>query len=235
MDSRNMQHGKEYGFEKKGLLNEKGEDKKAPQQSMTMIETDKAPEIFFSYSWDKEGETESREQIVRELYRSLKEDDFNVILDKQDLAYRESISEFMKRIGRGKIIVVAISDAYLKSIYCMNEFYEIYKNALHDRTLMRERIFPIRVEAIALSKPSVLGAYIDYWENLEKEWEDLITKRGTRIGESQQKKYKQVKAIASELGDFLDFLSDMNSKSKEILSQENFAEIKRAIIKRTED
>ncbi|MFN3851055.1 MAG: COR domain-containing protein [Spirosomataceae bacterium] len=188
-----------------------------------------SPEIFFSYAWDKAEDSKSGEKIVKELYESLKVDGKRVIIDRQDLGYKSSISDFMLRIGKGDFIVVAISDAYLKSINCMYEFYEIYKNSKLNKEVMLQRIYPIRVESISLNKPTVLEFYIDYWERLEKEWEGLILKKATRIGASQQQKFKKIQAIASELGDFLDFLNDINSKTKEDLSRNNFEEIKRAI------
>jgi hypothetical protein len=69
----------------------------------------------------------------------------------------------------------------------------------------------------------------------KKKWEDLIRKRGTRIAEAQQHKYRRTKAIASELGDFLDFLSDTNFKIQKELSKDNFAEIKKAIENKTRE
>jgi hypothetical protein len=101
------------GFENIDSVNIIVMDKKSIS---TIIED--TPEIFFSYAWNKAGETESREKIVNELYKNLSDDGFSVILDKEDLPYRESISAFINRIGDGKIIVVALSDAYLKSINC---------------------------------------------------------------------------------------------------------------------
>ena len=45
----------------------------------------------------------------------MKKDGYNVVRDKEDVGYKGSISDFMRTIGRGDFIVVAISDKYLKS------------------------------------------------------------------------------------------------------------------------
>jgi hypothetical protein len=83
-------------------------------------------QIYFSYAWGDENEQgESREKIVNELYQSLKRDHYKVIRDKNDIEYKGFISEFMRRIGEGKCVVVVISKKYLKSPYCMFELYEI--------------------------------------------------------------------------------------------------------------
>ena len=211
----------------------KAESKPAPQPEKKPNTEGGKPKVYFSYAWGDEHETgESREQIVGDLYESLKNDGFNVVRDKEDVEYRDLISDFMKEIGRGDFIVVAISDKYLKSPNCMFEMYEIFRNSKLEKGKFKEKIFPIRVESIRLSDPSVLDTYFDHWEKQEKEWEQLIVKRGTRISPAQQEKYKRIKAIASELGDFLDFLSDINTKTKAELSKNNFEEIKNAITKR---
>ncbi len=114
------------------------------------------PEIFFSYAWsDNNDAGESREKIVDELYESLKNDGYQVVRDKMDLGYKGLISNFIKRIGKGQIVIVAISDKYLKSPYCMFELLEIYRNARLEKDEFVKVIFPIRVESIALNKPAV--------------------------------------------------------------------------------
>jgi hypothetical protein len=188
------------------------------------------PKIYFSYAWGDDHETgESREKLVGDLYESLKNDGFEVFRDKENSGYKDLISDMMKDIGRGQFIVVAISDKYLKSPNCMFEMYEIYRNSKLEKDKFIEKIFPIRVESIRLSDPKVLDTYFEHWEQQEKEWADLITKRGTRISPAQQERYKRIKTIASELGDFLELLSDINTKTKEDLSHNNFEEIKKAI------
>lgn len=200
------------------------------------VDIKKSPKIYFSYAWGDAHETgESREKIVSDLYKSFKGDGFNVVRDKEDLDYKGLISDFMKEIGEGGFIVVAISDKYLKSDNCMLEMYEIFRNSKLEKKGFIERIYPIRVESISLSQPKVLMHYFKYWEEKEKEWAELVTTFGTRIKPAQQEKYNRVKAIAHELGDFLDFLSDINSKSKEELSENNFEKIKKAIIEKIKD
>jgi TIR domain/Effector-associated domain 11 len=188
------------------------------------------PKVYFSYAWGDDHEIgESREKIVGELYESLKKDGYDVFKDKEDSNYRDLISDMMKNIGKGKFIVVAISDKYLKSPNCMFELYEIYRNSQLEKDKFLEKIFPIRVESIRLSDPKVLDVYFEYWEQQEKEWAELIIKRGTRISPAQHERYKRIKTIAAELGEFLEILSDMNTKTKDDLSENNFEEIKKAI------
>lgn len=188
------------------------------------------PIIYFSYAWGDAHETgESREKIVHELYESLKKDGYQVKRDKENIEYGDLISDFMKELGSGHFIVVAISDKYLKSPNCMYEMYELFKNSKLDKAGFIQKIYPIRVERIQLSDPDVLDTYFEHWEKQEMKWEALIKKRGTRIAPAQQEQYRRIKAIATELGIFLDWLSDINAKSTKELSKDNFEIIKKTI------
>ncbi|WP_428661956.1 leucine-rich repeat domain-containing protein [Runella sp.] len=193
------------------------------------------PEIFFSYAWGDEHETgESREKIVDELYKSLKNEGHLVFRDKMDLSYKGLISDFMRQIGKGDIVIVAISDKYLKSPYCMFELLEIYRISKFTKEQFVKVVFPIRVENIALDKPGIQGSYFDYWNEREKEWKELITKHSDRIKPAQFNEYDKVRSIHNQLGDLLDHLRDMNALTKDLLSADNFAKIKEAIKDRFE-
>ncbi len=191
--------------------------------------------IYFSYAWGDTSESgESREDIVNKLYISLKEEGFAVRRDKMDLGYRGLISEFMKEIGRGHLIVVAISDKYLRSPYCMHELNEIYRNSRQDRETFAERIFPIRVERMDMSKPAVLKGYLQYWKEQEEEWSDLVKDPSLPVGEQAYSQYTRIKNIYQNFSDLFLFLQDMNALSKDLLAQDDFAVVKQAIRQRLE-
>ena len=188
------------------------------------------PEIFFSYAWGDEYETgESREKIVDELYESLKSEGYFVFRDKMDLDYKGLISGFMEKIGKGDIVIVAISDKYLKSPYCMFELLEIYRNSKFTKEQFVKVVYPIRLENIALNKPGVQSNYFDYWNEREKEWKQLILKHGNRIKPAQFNEFDKVRSIHNQLGDLLEHLNDMNALTKELLSANNFSKIKEVI------
>jgi len=190
--------------------------------------------VYFSYAWSDGSESaeHSLESIVNNLYESIKADNINVIIDKIDLGYKESISEFMQEIGRADFIVVALSDKYLKSPNCMFELYEIFRNSKLEKESFIDKIYPIRVENLSLSSPKVLDKYFEHWEKLELEWAELIMKRGIKISAAQKLRHDRIKAISTNLGDILDILNDINSSSKEVLSENNFEKIKEEIQKK---
>lgn len=205
-------------FYKEESFSDKGQKK--PEESSGNRDSG----IFFSYAWGIE-----RESFIDGLYKYLKEEGFNVIRDKMDLGYKGLISDFMSKIGTGRIVIVAITDKYLKSEYCMYELYELFRNCRFEKQQLIKRMFPVKVENINLARPTVISSYINYWINLEREWESLITNTSTRISEEQHIRYRRIKKIATELGSLLDLLSDMNLLTIEQLSQNDFLKIVSAI------
>ena len=137
--------------------------------------TNEQLQIFFSYAWEKD------EEIIMELYKSLKKDEFNVVKDKEDLRYKGIISKFMTDIVKENFVIVAISDQDLKSRFCMFELYEIYRNTGLNKEEFSKRIFPIRLEDIELSDQYIVNGYIDFWQAEEQEWEKRMRENSNSI------------------------------------------------------
>ncbi len=188
------------------------------------------PEIFFSYAWGDDNEKgESREKLVNELYQSLIEDGCQVIRDKADLGYKGFISDFMGKIGQGKCVVVAISRKYFKSPYCMFELYEIARNSNFDKHQFREKVLPVMVEFIDFTNPVIIDEHFSFWENEYNKWDALVKKRSGQLSVEQMQRFDKIKMIHQNFGKLTDWIIDMNTLSPKILSQDNFAEIKKAI------
>lgn len=187
-------------------------------------EIDNSASIFFSYAWGNDGE-----KIVDDLYDSLKRDGLTLVRDKMDLGYKGLITGFMEGIGRGKVVIVCITDKYLKSEYCMFELYELFRNCRFNKQELLERMFPLKVDNINLSRPSVIGSYINHWNVMQKEWEDLVTVEATKIAPEQQVRYGRIKKISTELGSLLDLLADINLLTIEKLVSDDYREIKLAL------
>lgn len=67
-------------------------------------------EVFISYAW--EGESE---KVADELEAVLFAKNIRLIRDKTSLAFKGLIRKFMVQIGQGNLVVLVISDKYLKS------------------------------------------------------------------------------------------------------------------------
>ena len=77
-------------------------------------------EVFVSYAW-----TEESHKLVDRLQEALDQQGVRLLRDREEMRYKDSIREFMRRIGQGKCVVVVISEKYLKSENCMFEMLEI--------------------------------------------------------------------------------------------------------------
>jgi Leucine-rich repeat (LRR) protein len=80
------------------------------------------PEVFVSYAWNNESCA-----IVDNLQQALEGQEIHLLRDREEVRYKDSIRDFMRRIGKGKCVVVVISEKYLKSENCMFEMVEIAK------------------------------------------------------------------------------------------------------------
>lgn len=130
-------------------------------------------EIFISYAWGGESEA-----IVDTIYETLSGKGYNVIRDKIALGYKGNIRQFMETIGRGKCVVVVISDKYLKSENCMFEMLALRKNSD-----AYDRIFPVVLGDAAIYNEVSRINYLSYWNDKVKELNDayngLPDKTGT--------------------------------------------------------
>lgn len=184
-------------------------------------------EIFFSYAWGDEAEQgDSREKLVNELYGSLLADGYGVVRDKYDLGYKGFIGDFMKRIGEGKAIIVAVSEKYVRSPYCMFELYEIARNCKFDKYLFREKVLPLVIEFVDFTKPEVIDEYLGYWEKENEKWTELIKKRAGQLSKEKMERYDKIRMVYHNFDMLTDWLADMNTLTLEILSANNFSKIK---------
>lgn len=120
-------------------------------------------QIYISHAWGGESE-----EIVQEIYKRCRKARLNIIMDRKDLGYRESISSFMQNLGRADAIILVVSNKYLHSEYCMFELLQIYEN----KNIIN-RIFPVVLDEVSIAKSTERLELVKYWEN---ETEDLEAK-----------------------------------------------------------
>ncbi|MCW3107411.1 MAG: hypothetical protein JWQ09_1917 [Segetibacter sp.] len=92
-----------------------------------------------------------------ELFQAKTQNDphLKFIVDKDELHYGQSIDSFMTRIGKGKTVIIIISDNYLKSKYCMTEMIRIFKYNNEDK-----RAFAI----VIVDNISKAESYEKFWK-----------------------------------------------------------------------
>lgn len=134
------------------------------------------PEVFVSYAWTAESNA-----LVDRLQAALDGQGIQLRRDREEVRYKDSIRDFMRRIGHGKCVVVVISEKYLKSENCMFELVEIEK-----ARGLRDRIFPIVLPDANVYKAAGRVGYVRYWEEQRRELDDALkTVPGDNLTELQ--------------------------------------------------
>src|SRR2546423_1772109 len=124
----------------------------APTAPTPVKEADK--EVFISYAWGGESE-----DVANELEQAFKDRGVTIVRDKRDLGFKGRIKEFMESIGRGKCVILVISDKYLKSANCMFELIQVSRHGN-----FAERIFPVLLADARIYDPLDRISYVEYWE-----------------------------------------------------------------------
>jgi internalin A len=185
------------------------------------------PEIFFSYAWGGD-----KEEYAISLYNALQAEGYQVVVDRHEVQYRESFTQFMQRMGRGAFIIVVISDKYLRSPYCMFELLEIYRKSDSEIIEMAAKIFPVVMSDADIYTDIGILQYTKYWRqktndlrNGMKDEMDLVdtVDFGTKL-----KRYNE---IANNMTNFGLWLQETNIPKPEVLAANNFEIIKTAIAK----
>ena len=93
----------------------------------------KLKKVYISYKHD-----ENYNGAMEAIKRGLEKNGIYYSIDVQDIKYRDDIVKYEKEIGSADKVIMFITASYLKSIDCMFEMTEIFKNSD-----VRNRVFPV--------------------------------------------------------------------------------------------
>jgi len=124
----------------------------------------------------------------------------------------------MERIGRGKCVIVVISDRYLKSPNCMYELVQIAKNGE-----FYNRIFPIVLEDAKIYNPIDRADYIIHWqEEIDKLEAKIRQIKSFANLPSLQRSINEYTEIRATIDGLTDILQNMNTLTPDIHSESGF-------------
>jgi len=178
-----------------------------------------SPEVFVSYAWSPESTA-----IVDQLQQAFANNGTRLLRDSEDIRYKDSIRDFMRRLGQGKCVVVILSEKYLKSESCMFELTEIAK--AQD---LRERIFPIVLPDANIYKATGRIRYVQHWENeIQVLDAALKTVRADNLAnlQSDLTLYAEIRRLFDSI---TDTLKDMNALTPAQHEDTSFAELIRRV------
>jgi Leucine-rich repeat (LRR) protein/GTPase SAR1 family protein len=176
-------------------------------------------EVFVSYAWGGESD-----RVVDRLEQTFGERGVFIVRDKNDVHYRDSIQDFMRRIGRGKCIVVVLSKKYLESKSCMFELTQIA-----DRGEMRKRVFPIVLQDADLWEPVKRVAYVKVWESRIKELNAALKEVNQEDLEGIREELDLYAQIRRTITRLMAILGDMNTLTAETHLDSRFDTLMSAI------
>ena len=171
---------------------------------------DKRPEVFISYAWgDDTPEGKIRGEIVDRLSEALEKDGFRPVGDRTELRPGDLISAFMRRLTRADLVVVVISDKYLRSPYCMDEIHGLWQKSQEDGGLMAERLVPIVLPEVTIGRLQDRAPYIRHWKAQREELQELQRELGEDFSPESQREFRLVRNFAQDVDGILKFLQDV--------------------------
>jgi hypothetical protein len=203
-----------------------GEDSvHAYADSRTKRDIQPVKEIYISYAWGGESE-----EIANRLDEAFKEKGITIIRDKRDLGFKGRIKEFMERIGRGKCVIVVISNKYLESRNCMFELMQIAKSGD-----FYGRMFPVVLDDAKIYDPEDRINYVQHWEKKKKALDDKMKSVGAEYLDGFREDIDLYAYIRKYLPRLRDILRDMNTLTVEIHSETGFEELVKAAAAKMEE
>lgn len=158
--------------------------------------------VYISYAWG-----EDREIDVNKLCELM---DGEGVFFKRDKAkgdnslcpYRYNIIDAEEEIGRGKAIIVVISDKYIKSLNCMYEWHCICKTGN-----IAQRVFPIVLPGTKLKQEYRYKSFKQYFE---KRLQDISNKDVESNIDSKEKKCLENDGYIKDLEILRNYLKEYN-------------------------
>jgi hypothetical protein len=174
--------------------------------------------VFLSYAWGG--------PVADALCQKLETESWEVIRDKTAMHPGDLISDFMKAITRADLVVVVLSDKYLRSPYCMTELYGIYQRVQGDKSDFLEHVIPLALDDAKISSWRERAALAEHWEREFKEME----KRSQHLGVEDFKLYKAMQDWHNHVGDMLAYVGDkLHPHGFEQIVENDFAALMRML------
>lgn len=181
-----------------------------------------AKEVFISYAWG-----DNSEAMANKIDDAFQASEITLIRDKNNLSFKGSIKGFMEQIGKGKAVIVIISDKYLKSENCMFELVEIAANGDY-----RDRIFPIVLSDAEIYKPVKRIRYIQHWEQEIADLDEAMKAVSAANLQGFRESIDLYTRIRNTIAELVEILKDMNTLTPDIHTESDFAAMFKAIEQR---
>lgn len=178
-------------------------------------------EVFISYAWNEESK-----KVAAELDRAFQEEGILIVQDQRDLGFRGDIRGFMEGIGRGRCVVVILSDKYLQSDNCLFELLEIAKHGD-----FADRVFPVVLDSARIYKPLDRIRYVQYWEEQITDFDEALKSVSSANLQGFRDEIDLYTQIRAELPRLADILKNMNALTPEAHQESGYAHVIQAVLR----
>ncbi|MGA4604680.1 leucine-rich repeat domain-containing protein [Pseudoalteromonas maricaloris] len=177
--------------------------------------TEPLSEVYFSYAWGKESDR--HQKVCDELYEYA-QDFATPVRDRNNTNTGDSILGFEQQIGQAELVVVILSDKYLKSEHCMRELNYVYQSSLNNGQKFNQRICPFILDndeddptdqGVNINTMKGRLAYTKYWKTELTEIESLINEVGPEAAGQEAIRYQQeIRSFMNNIVNMLTWISD---------------------------
>ena len=133
-------------------------------------------------------------------------------------------------MGRGKCVILIISEKYLKSANCLFELVQVSK---HEN--FAGRIFPVVLDDARIYDPVERISYVEYWEQKRDELDAAMKRVSADNLHGFREDIDLYAEIRSLLPRLTDILKDMNALTPKIHRESDFADLFEAVTEKLED
>jgi len=154
--------------------------------------------IFLSYNWNDCA-------IADQIDEWFSENNIKLRRDIRDIAYKQSIKEFMESIRDAEFVIMIISEDYLKSKNCMYEVLEFVKEQK-----FKDKIIPV-IKSNELFDIKYRVEIKKFWTEKKAELKNILIENDPETSIPLIEEIKIISKIESELNDFLKIVCDLNN------------------------
>ncbi|NQZ10570.1 MAG: TIR domain-containing protein, partial [Algicola sp.] len=164
----------------------------------------KQPEVCISYK-----RQDTSQQIVDQFCEQAKAQKVHVVRDIDALKMGDSIQAFMRRIGKCKRVVIILSDAYLKSGYCMYELYDIWLNSKADPQIFGNHVKAFKLDDVTIDNIVSRLEYAGFWQDKFNQINDAVNKYGANtLGTKDLEEFKRIQQFYLNVSNILAEIAD---------------------------
>lgn len=190
------------------------------------------PKVFVSYAWgdDSSESGRQREFIVDGLCTRLEAENWEVGRDKKLTQYGDRISRLMKAISRAELVIVVLSEKYLRSPYCVAELYGIYQRALGEEDEFLDHIIPLALEDARIESWEDRLEVARYWQAKYRKMEKEVKKSPDLFGSKDFELYKSMKDWNNNVSVMLSYVNDtLHPRGFDEVAKDDFSALRQML------